>query len=265
MRLPFLVTSQIRGADDMANKSRAEIKAQIYEYLPKINQSGKTTLINNVIDLAVEEISRKHNFRALRPYTPDETVLAAGSYYLDLISFVFSEMCASTVYLKDIIAMRWRKSTGDDYGEIRFLDDAEFHARYGYYDYTGRSRGYPVHYTRVANRLYFNCPAYESLIIRCFYQKLHPPFSGDTKRHEFGNNMNMAAFMAIVYRSLFELKSSLTSLEFPQELSGASELAQKYIADMIEIDKDIANEDFELGTSETSRSRFDSDPYGWVS
>ena len=264
MRLPFLVSGQIRGADDMANKTRDDIKNQIYAYLPKINQAGKATLINNVIDLAVEEISRKHNFRALRPHLPDEATLAAGSYYLDLNSTNFTTMCAGSVYLKDILSMFWRKSTGSEYGAIRFLDDADFHDRYGYFDYTNRSRGYPVHYTRLADRIIFNCPAYEALTIRCFYQKLHPPFAGDSTEHSFGSNMNMAAFMAIVYRSLLELKSSLSSLEFPQELSGAVEMAQKYMNDMIAIDKDIANEDFELGTLETNYTRFATDPYDWV-
>jgi hypothetical protein len=245
-------------------KTRDDIKNQIYAYLPKINQTGKATLINNVIDLAVEEISRQHDFRALRAHNPDTATLTASAYYLDLDSATFSTMCSSSIYLKDILHMRWLKSGTDDYGKITFLDDAEFHDRYGYYDYASRSTGYPFHYTRLADRLIFNCPAYEALTIRCFYQKLHPPFSGDSTEHSFGTKINMAAFMAIVYRSLLELKSSLSSLEFPQELSGASDMYQKYLGDMIAADKDVANEEFELGTMETNTSRWETNPYDWV-
>jgi len=249
----------------MANKTRGDIQNQLYEYLPKINQSGKATLINNVIDLAVEEISRQHNFRALRALNPDHALLSAGAYYLNMTSAWFTAMCSSSVYLKDILAMFWLKpGTTDDYGPIKFIDDAEFHDRYGYYDSTLRARGYPIHYTQVTNRLLFNCPAYEAIWIRCFYQKLHPPFAGDNTSHSFDSKMNMAAFMAIVYRSLFELKSSMASLEFPQELAGAKEAYEKYLVDMITIDKDIANEEFELGTLETNNGRWDTDPYAWV-
>jgi len=36
----------------MSNKTRSQIKAQIYEYLPNINNSAHTTLLENLIDLA---------------------------------------------------------------------------------------------------------------------------------------------------------------------------------------------------------------------
>jgi hypothetical protein len=248
----------------VANKTREDIKNQIYDFLPKINQTGKQTLINNCIDMAVEEISRKHDFRALRPHLPDEATLAASAYYLDLNSTNFTTMCSTSVYLKDIRSMFWRKSTGDDYGRITFLDDQSFHERYGYYDYSSRDTGYPIHYTRLKNRLIFNCPAYEALTIRCFYQELHPPFSGDSTAHSFGTDMNMTAFFAITYRTLMELKSSLSSLEFPQELSGAAEMAQKYFQDMVDADKSVENEEFSIGWSEREERSAATDPYDWA-
>lgn len=248
----------------MANKTRDDIKNQIYEFLPQINQAGKTTLIDNCIDLAVEEISRLHDFRSLRATTPDEATLTTGSYYLTLDSSTFTTMMASTTYMKDILKVFWRKSTGDLYGEIKFIDDDEFHKKYGYYDYTSRSTGYPIHYTILNNRMIFNCPAYESLIIRCFYQKLHPPFEADDTEHSFHEKMNYAAFFAIVYRALAELKASLNSIEFPQDLQTVAQIYPKYIQDMIDIDKTNVNEEFALGWAERTEGGYATDPYDWA-
>jgi len=253
-----------REGSDMALATRADIKAQIYEFLPQINQTSKQTLIENCINLAVEEISLIHDFRSLRAATPDEASLVAGAYYLDLNASSFSVMYSSTVTVKDILEMFWRKEGTSDYGRIRFLDDSEFHRRYGYYDDSSREGGEPIHYTRLGDRLIFNCPARTALIIRCFYQKVHPPFASDGDTHSFGAKSNTTALFAIVYRALLELKSSLNSLEFPQEMSQLTPMAQKYASDLVSLDKYVVNEEFEIGWAETTEGGFREDAYGWV-
>ena len=249
----------------MSNKSRSDIKAQIFQYLPKVNQSAKATLINNCIDLAVEEITNQHDFRAFREKTPDTCTLSAGSYYLDLNSSNFTNMCGSTTPFKSIRLMRWLKvSGGDDYGVIRFLDDLTFHEKYGYVDYASRDRGYPKHYTIIEDRILFNCPAYEALTIRCYYQKTHGAFAGDDTAHGFATRSNMTAFMFIVYRALMELKVSMNSAEFPQELSGVSDAVKKYGAELIAQDVDMPDEEFEIGWAERSDGSVAENPYGWI-
>lgn len=247
----------------MANKTRAEIASQIYSYLPQVNTTAKTTLVNNCIDLAVEDMSNRHDWRCLRATTPDTATLAAGAYYLDLSSFTV--MGAAATYFKDILMMRWLKGTSSDYGEIKFRDDADFHQRWGYYDYTDRDRGEPCEYTRLGDRLIFNCPANESLTIRCFYQMMHPPFATDATPHSFSSKVNMLAFQTIVYGALTELKSSLTGVEFPQEIQTPASLYEGYLQKLIASDRDIANESIDLGWGERSGRFFDlSDPYGWA-
>lgn len=246
----------------MANKTRTEIRNQIYQYLPQVNQTGKLTLVNNAIDLAVEDMSNRHDFRCLRAVTPDTATLAVGAYYLDLSSFTV--MGAAATYLKDILQMRWMKGTSEDYGHIKFVDDALFHDRWGYVDYSGRTRGEPVEYTRLGDRLIFNCPANEALTIRCWYQKLHPPFAADATSHSFDTRANSTAFMAIVYGALTELKSSLSGVEFPQELQTPAAMYEQWLQKLIAKDRDVPNEAFEIGLGERG-SRFNtSDPYDWT-
>lgn len=250
----------------MSNKTRLECQAQIYEYLPSLNQSAKATLINNCLDLALEEISHQHDFRCLRAASPDEATLAAGAYSLVINSTNFTTMMGATGYFKDILAMFMRITGKTDYKPITFLDDKEFHHRYGYVDYASRTRGYPQHYTRLGTTLIFNCPASESLLIRCWYQKYHPPFSADGTSHSFDSKDNMIAFYAIVYSAMVELKNSLNTLEFPQDLQNVTAMAQLYTQRLIERDKVIVNEEFEIGWADRScMSSADTDPYYWNS
>jgi len=248
----------------MANKSRLEIKNQIYEYLPQINQTANATLVNNVIDLALEEISNMHDFRCLRAASPDEATLAAGAYSLVLNSTNFTTMMGTTGYFKDIISMFMRKTGKDDYKPIYFLDDKEFHHRYGYVDYASRTRGYPDHYTRLENTLLFNCPAQESLLIRVYYQKYHPALASDSTTHSFDTKDNMVAFQAIVYSALVELKNSLNTVEFPHEMENVASMAKYYVGKLIARDFTRVNEQFEIGWAEKSdMGSTDSDPYYW--
>lgn len=248
----------------MANKTREDIKNQIYQYLPQINQTAKSTLIHNAIDLAVEDISQRHDFKVFRATTPDSATLTAGAYSLNLSDF--STMGASTTYFKDVRAMFRLKSGTADHDPIKYIDDLEFHHRFGYVDYTSRTSGYPTHYTLVGGtKFLFNCPASESLTIRCWYNTFHPPMTYDAQSHSFDTSMNMVAFQAIVHQALVELKHSLSSAEFPMELQTITQMAELYISKLIARDIQKLNEEFELGTSEhpvLDQSPYN--PYEWV-
>lgn len=250
----------------MANKTRTDIKNQIYQYLPQINQTAKATLINNVIDLAVEEISQRHNFRCFRSHTPDTATLAASAYYLDLTDF--STMGGSSGNFKEVIAMFLLESGKDTYNTVRFVDDQDWHTTFGYVDYASRQTGTPSRYTILNQRFFFNCPADKAYTIRCWYQQLHPSFSADATSHSFDSRDNMVAFMAIVHQALVELKSSLGSAEFPMDLQTINAMAEKYISKLIErdVERTIQNEDFALGVLErsTRRETTTTDPYSWV-
>lgn len=249
----------------MANKSRTEIRNQIYLYFPQVNQSSKLTQVNDAIDLAVEEISHRHNFRCFRATTPDSANLTEGSYYLDLASF--TTMGGASGYFKDVLAMFWTRAGTEDYCSIKFMDDRKFHNTFGYVDYASRTRGKPTHYTRLADRFLFNCPADETISIRCWYQKYHAPFTADTGAgglHLFASKDNQLAFMAIVHTALAELKKSMDTLEFPQEMMLVEQKAEYYIQRLIERDVDIQNEDISIGWAERTERRYIEDAYSWV-
>jgi hypothetical protein len=249
----------------MANKTRTDIKNQIYQYLPQINQTAKATLINNCIDLAVEDISNRHNFRSLRASTPDTATLAAAAYSLNLTDF--TTMGGSTGYFKEVLAM-FRLQTGkEDHAPVRFVDDIDFHQTYGYVDYTSAQTGAPSYYTYIATKFLFNCPADTSYTIRVWYQTYHPPFAADATSHSFDTRDNMVAFQAIVHRSLIELKNSLSSGEFPMDLQAIGQLSEGYISQLIQrdVERTLQNETFELGVLErSSRRATDENPYSWV-
>lgn len=246
----------------MANKTRADILAQIYQYLPQVNQTSKATLLNNLIDVAAEEISNRHNFRALRASSPDTAAMTAGQYYVDMTAF--ATMGGTAGYLKDILEMRLMKTGDSTYGVIKYLDDKEFHDRFGYVDYASASRGAPSYYTRLGDRLIFNCPADQAYIARAWYQKYHAPFSTDTMSHQFESKSNMAAFHALVYMTLLEAKSSMNAVEFPEELQSVGQMAEAWVQKLIMRDMDVGNEDFEMGIMEDSGGDSTVNPYSWV-
>lgn len=235
-------------------KTLSDIKNQIYAYLPQVNSSSKDTLLSNSINLAVERISRAHDWTQFKPYTPVEKVLSEGAYYLSKSDFSFTRF-------QSIRLMYWRKSSGEDYGKIKFLDDETFLERYGYIDYSDRSKSYPVNYTIQGTRYVFNCPATEDLTIRVYYQQYHPYLTADESELEF--EPEYLGFQTIALYSLLELKNSLTGLEFPQELSIITQLAPQYLAELILADKKNDSEELELGTLETDRTDPLTDNFGW--
>jgi len=173
-------------------------------------------------------------------------------------------MGGSGGYFKDILAMFWMVSGTSDYNPIKFMDDIVFHQTFGYVDDPDRTRGKPTHYTRLTDRFIFNCPADETISIRCWYQKYHPPFASDGTSHSFAAKDNMLAFQAIVHTALAELKMSMDALEFPQELSNVTQFAKYYTDRLIQRDIDVANEQFEFGWSERTSRASASDDYSWV-
>lgn len=247
----------------MANKNRANIASQIYEYLPRLNTSSKTTLVNNAIDAAVETISHRHDFRCLRSATPDTATMTAGQYSAPMTSF--GTVGSDAACFKGFLKLFQMKANAEDHNEIEFLDDASFHDRFGYVDYASRSPGKPRFYTRLANTLLFDCPVDEAITLRGWWQKYHGPFAADTSTHQFQPKDNMLAFNTILYFSLMELKSSLTGVEIPQELVTAEQRAEMLLQELIARDKDIPNESFSFGWGERSScSRGNTDPYSWV-
>lgn len=247
----------------MANKTRGDIKNRIYQYLPQINQTAKATLINESIDLAAEEISQRHDFRCMRVATPDVATLAAGEYSLDLTDF--GSVGSASANFKDFLEMRWLKTGTSDYGKITFMDDKQYHDEVGYIDYTGRTAGKPSRYTRLKDTLFFDSPADEDVIIRAWWQKQHGAFASDGDTHRFAAKDNMAAFDALTYSALFELKNSLNSVEFPEELQGVGQLAEAKINKLIARDKDIANEEITFCPGERRGARRnEANPYDWI-
>lgn len=249
----------------MANKTRSDIRTAVLAYLPQMNMSSKTTMVNDLIDLVVERMTAgPYDFRCFRVYTPDTATLTAGSYYLDLSSF--TTMGAASANFKDITEMRWLKTGTNYYGKIEFVQDEKWHNKYGYVDYASATRGKPSEYTRLADRILFNCPTDESITIRCWWKKFHGPFAGDSTAHSFSTKDNMLAYQTIIMGVLAEAKMSLTGLELLQNFKDADARHAALLSELIARDRDVANESTDvLKWAERSDLVDESDPYDWVS
>lgn len=254
----------------MAAKTRAEIISRILQYLPQVAPASKLTLIQDSINLALEDLTSRPgiDFRFLRVKDPDTASLTAGEYYVDLTDFPV--MGGTSSYFRDISKMFLLKSGSDTYDRVTFLDDAEFHDKYGYVDYASRSRGIPSHYTRLEDRFIFSCPLSEARTARVWWTKYHAPLTVDSGTGGvllFPERDQMTAMYAVIYLALAELKNSLNTVEFPQELAGCEKRAETYIAKLIARDKDAQNEDVSdpIGWSERAPSSGGTrDPYAWV-
>jgi hypothetical protein len=231
--------------------------------LPELQATSYSTTINNCIDLALEEISQRHNFRCLRSNSYDTAALPSTSYYIDSTSF--STAFGADGYLKDILAMFRLLPGKPDYSQIHFLDDITFHKRFGYIDYANREKGYPTHYTRLGDRFIFNCCPSENSIIRIWYQKYHAPLATDTSTMCWYNKDAMIGFNAVLYATMSELKRAMQNLEFPQELADVTQRYEYWVSRLIERDIECSNESFEIGWAERPREdRSSTDPYEWV-
>ena len=143
----------------MANKTRMQILAQIYEYVPQVNVTSHDTLLDNLIDLVVEDISQRHNFSYLCSSSPATYSAAADVYYVDESDISFTNF-------KEIFFLQWIKSAAGENAPITFKPRQEFLKLYPYVEYSGNTDGKPKHYTKMGTRYHFNCQLDEAVTIR---------------------------------------------------------------------------------------------------
>lgn len=274
----------------MGNITRAEIQNQIYQYIPHMNQAAKLTLVNNAIDLALERISRRHNFVCLRGATVATATITAGQYSFARTSLGPRVWATSSIgqgvdWIKDIISLWLFDVSGDVTKFVRYMDLKEFDNTYSVEEIASRGSAAADHYTRVGGTYLLSAPADKAYELLARYQMYHPRFSlwstctftttttsgtttstlnPSTATIWFDAEHQMTALNAIVYTALTELKSSLNSVEFPQELQAVESLAKQWVSELIEADKDIMDEDFALGWAERSDSSSEENPYDWV-
>ena len=240
----------------MANKTRKDILAQIYEYIPQINVSSHETLVDNLCDLAAEEISMRHNFRALAGETPAEHTIEADDYYIDETDFSFTNF-------KELRSLIWLNSTTGEHALLTWKPQEKFQRDHSYLDYSGVTSGKPRFYTRIGTRYFFNCPFDEEVTGRAWYQKVHGDFADDDAVHLFSpDNMGFQAIIACV---LAEIQEALPGMDVSKKAIASLQKKEYWIGKLIDMDIIKANETIEMGENTDSEgSRNDTNPYGWV-
>lgn len=241
----------------MANRTRSDIINQVYSYLPNLNVSSYDTTLDNLINLAAEEISRRHNFTYLRATAPATHDLVADEYYVDESDFSFTNF-------KEIIFLQWIKSGTGENGRIKYLPQQDFVNRYPYVEYSGNTDGKPKHYTRVGTRYFFNCQLDETVTLRAWYQQLHGNFAGDSTSHSF--DPDNLGFQAIVACVLSEAQEAIPGLQLSQKAIETAQRKEYWINQLIEYDLNRANEPIEIEPlhRRTDSSAGVTDPYSWV-
>ena len=241
----------------MSNRTRSEIISQVYEYIPNLNVSSYDTTLDNLIDLAAEEISRRHNFSYLRESTPATHALAAGDYYVDESDFSFTNF-------KEIIFLQWIKSSTGENARIKFMPQQAFLDRYPYVEYSGNSDGKPGYYTRIGTRYFLNCQLDEAVTLRAWYQKLHGNFTDDATPHSF--DPDNLGFQAIVSAVLSEAQEAIPGLQLSQKAIEAVQRKEYWINQLIEYDLNRANEPIEIEPLHRQTEGVGSmiNPYNWV-
>ena len=240
----------------MANKTRTDILAQLYEYLPGLNVTSHNALTDNLIDLAAEEISLRHNFTYLRANAPATHDITANEYYVDEADFSFTS-------LKEILFFQWIKSGTGENAPIRWLPYQDFLKKYPYVEYSGNTDGKPIYYTRYANRLFFNCQLDETVTARAFYQKVHGNFSADGSSHAF--QPDNVGFQAIVACVLSEAREALPGLEWTEVALTTLQKKELWIQQLIKYDSVNANEEVELEPAHKADGEQGiTNPYDWV-
>ena len=241
----------------MANKTKADVKNQVYEYIPQMSVAAHGTTLTNLIDLAAEEISFRHNFSYFAADSPASVTIATGSMTANAASF------ATFTNKKEILNIEWIKSSTGEYGEVKWMPLREFLKKYPYHDYGTRTRGKPSRYTRSAGKYVLNVPADETITLRAWYQKFHGAFSTNTTTHDF--EPNMLGFQAIVSCVLSEAHDLIPGIEMSQKAMMEMQKKESYIQQLIEFDKTRANEGIELQENVDSDGIApDESPYGWA-
>lgn len=241
----------------MANKTRLDIITQLYKYLPTVNNSAHTTMINNLIDQAAEEISLRHNFTYLRATTPATYSAAQGTYYIDESSFSFTNF-------KELLDLQWIKTTTGENAPIRWLPEEDFRKRYPYVEYSGNTQGKPVHYTRYANRIHLSHMFDEAVTVRAYYQQLHGNFTDDTTSHSFQpDNMGYQALLSCV---VGELREVMPGLAWTQIALQCLQKKSLWIEQLIIHDLRNADEEIEIEPADRRMEDYASvtDSYDWV-
>lgn len=240
----------------MANKTRSNILNQIYEYIPTINVTAHATLLDNLIDLAVEEISLRNNFTYLRSTDPATYTASEGTYYIDEASFSFTNF-------KELIDLQWIKSTSGENAFIKWLPEKDFRKRYSYVEYSGNTEGKPPYYTRYGNRIHLSCAFDEAVTVRAYYQQTHGNFADDDTSHSF--QPDNVGFQAIVACALSELRESLPGLAWTQIALQCLQKKEMWIQQLINHDLINTDEEIELEPADKRDEEAGiTDAYEWV-
>jgi len=242
----------------MANKTRSDIMNQVYDYVPQMHVTSHDTTLDNLIDLAAEEISSRYNFSYFQNPTVATEALAAGEYTKTEGDFT------TFTNLKEILQLEWINSSTGEYGDIKWMPFRQFLKRYPYHDYSSRTRGKPDKYTKVGDDIILNRPADEAITLRAWYQQYHGAFATDTTSHGF--IPNMLGFQAIVACVLNEVHDLIPGIEMSKKAMQEMAKKEAYIAALIDDDKSKVDEPFELNENVDSPGIApETSPYGWVS
>lgn len=240
----------------MANKTRADIIAQLKEYIPNLNATAHDAAVDNLIDLSAEHISGRHNFSYLRATSPATHDAAANEYYMDESDFSFTN-------LKEIYFLEWIKAATGENARIEWLPENEFRRRFRYVEYSGKADGKPAFYTRSGNRFFFNCQFDEAATIRAWYQKYHGAFAGDSTSHSF--QPDMIGFNAIVAVALAESQTMIPGLVLNPKAQSAAGTAEYWISQLVQADIGKNEEGVKLAPKQYRRgSGGETSPYDWV-
>lgn len=237
-------------------KSQSNVESQIGYYVPQITATVHATLLDNVINLALEEISERHDFRKLR-YGPEDYSASANEYNWSISDLVD----ASYTEIKHTITLMWLKSSTGEVGKINYLTPDVFLGRYPYVDYASRDTGKPVFYTEINSKYYVNVPLDEAVTLRHYYQRYHPQISGSETILFDPPNI---AMMAVVAAAISEINDALPGLDLSPKAQAAMMRKEFWINRLIEYDLKRADP-IELGSLERGDWRtFETDPYAWV-
>lgn len=240
----------------MANKTRTDIINQVYEYVPTMNVSSHDNLLDNLIALAAEEISMRHNFRYLVATAPATHDAVADEYYVDHSDFTFTNF-------KEIKRFEWIKSATGEYSKLIWMPTDEFLDRFPYPDYSSRTSGKPTRYTRIGTRYMVNCPVDEVVTWRIWYQKYHGAFADDDTSHSF--DPNMLGFQAIVASVLAEIHNALPGLELSPKVKTQIGLQEYWINKLIAADISHIDEPVEMQENKDAVGIAPIEsPYGWA-
>lgn len=240
----------------MANKTRSDILAQLYQYIPNTNVSSHDAAVDNLVDLAVEYISALHNFTYLRATTPATHDVVADEYSVAEADFSFTN-------LKEVLFLEWIKAATGENSRIMSLPELEFHDRYRYVSYSGNTDGKPKHYTRVGKTFLFNCQVDETITVRAWYQKYHGAFASDGTSHSF--EPDMMGFNAIVDVALQEAHRMIPGLQLNPKARSAASYAKYWTDELIKADLKRSDEEIKLFPKyKRSGGGGLTDPYHWL-